>query len=498
MSSKMQYAVLSVLLIGTLAIVSACNMPGRRGVITPTLDVSALTPSQSLPPGITPAYTETPVTPGPTATLDPGITPTATVCTYWASWVEDVTVPDGTEFVAGTTFDKTWRLRSTGCLSWITGTRLTFLQGDSMGGPANVPVPATAMNSTADITVTLTAPGEPGEYTGYWQLQAPDGTYFGPQVWVRIVVLESTPTPTATPTPTPTPTPSTPDFSITDFSISPDLLVVGETFNVSAMLHNIGGVGVTGVVVRLENHDPGGSCADAGTVLHEQTLDLAAGASVAANFPVQINTPWRHLLCVEVDPGNTIAESDEDNNAEGLEVPVGTRTTIPLDTITSGSVRQDGDMNYPSAQPGDSLSQRVLGFLSWDLSPITVGSEIIFAEITWASTCFHGSTIGDCTGERDPFADLGNLSLWAYHYGALDAGDFAAANASGAPLVTTFSAQPGGRQVVTERVASAHAAGNPFQLYLSFDSADNGDGIADGLRFLEGAGQNTLAIVHVP
>ncbi len=497
---KMKRFFLAGLLIGLIAIMSACNMPGARGAMTPTLDVSALTPSQALPPGITPAYTETPVTPGPTATLDPGVTPTATVCTYWASWVEDVTVPDGTEFIAGTEFDKTWRLRSNGCLAWPTGTRLAFLLGDSMGGPANVSVPATAITGTADITVHLTAPSEPGEYTGYWQLQSPDGIYFGPQVWVRIVVLESTPTPTATPTPTPTQTPTTPDFSVSNFSISPDVLVVNESFNVSAILHNTGGLSATGVVVRLENHlvTPQTSCDDAGTVLYEQPIDLAAGASVLANFPVQINSAWHHYLCVEIDPANAIAEADEANNSQGQEVAVGTRTTIPLDAVNSGSVREDGSTSYPYAQPGDSMSQRVIGFLSWDLAPVTAGSEILLAEVTWATNCFRGGSAGDCTGDRDAFAKLGSLSLRAYYYGTLDAGDFAAAGGSGAPLITTFSAQPAGRQVVTESVATAHAAGRPFQLYLFFDTAHNGDGIADGLRFLEGAGQNTLTVIHVP
>jgi len=501
MPSKIKRLFVAGLFLGlVMSIVSGCNMPGFRGPLTPTLDVSALTPSQSLPPGITPAYTETPITPGPTATPDPSITPTATVCTYWASWVEDVTVPDGTEFAAGAEFDKTWRLRSTGCLSWMSGTRLVFLLGDSMGAPASVPAPATAISGTADITVHMTAPNAPGEYTGYWQLQSPDGVYFGPQVWVSINVLSATPTPTATLTTTPTPTPNTPDLWLSDFSISPDVRVVGETFNVGTILHNGGGMGVTGAVVRLEDHPmtPTASCADAGTVLHQQSIDLAAGAAIAANFPVQLTSAAHHYICVELDPSNTIAESNETNNTQGQDVAVGTRTTIPLDAANSGSVRQDGDTGYPFAQPGDAANQRVIGFMSWNLAPVTVGSEILFAEITWADTCFYGGSAGDCTGDRAVFSTFGNLSLRSYYYAALDAGDFTAANAGSGTLITTFSALPAGRQVVTQHVASAHTAGHPFQLYLIFDTPADSDGVAEGVRFTEGVGENTLVVVHVP
>jgi next-to-BRCA1 protein 1 len=125
------------------------------------------------------------------------------------SFVEDVTIPDGTEFVAGATFAKTWRIRNNGCLPWPTGTQLVFFGGDQMGGSAAA-MPATNIGATQDVTVNLTAPSAPGTYTGYWQLRAPDLGNFGPHVFVEIEVIASTPTPTATVTqavtasPTPT------------------------------------------------------------------------------------------------------------------------------------------------------------------------------------------------------------------------------------------------------------------------------------------------------
>ncbi len=90
-----------------------------------------------------------------------------------------------------------------------------------MGGPASVPVPATAAGSTADVSVDLVAPDEAGTYRGNWRMQSDGGLAFGPEIYVQIVVpappadtLVPTETPTATVTVTPTTT-VTPTVAIT-------------------------------------------------------------------------------------------------------------------------------------------------------------------------------------------------------------------------------------------------------------------------------------------
>jgi hypothetical protein len=57
-----------------------------------------------------------------------------------------------------------------------------------MGGSEGVEVAETPLGETADATVELIAPGDAGTYKGYWQMQAPDGTPFGDQFYVMIVV----------------------------------------------------------------------------------------------------------------------------------------------------------------------------------------------------------------------------------------------------------------------------------------------------------------------
>lgn len=185
----------------------ACNAPtsGQPGVEqTPiaALPFLTLTAQAANPGGITPAVTETPNLGQPTATLQPGVTPSPTVCGYVASFVDDITIEDGTEMQPGAFFDKTWRMRNSGCLNWGEGTRLVFFEGDRMTDAGAALVSPTVVGATVDITVSLRAPNQPGEYTGYWQLQSPEGVRFGDHVYVDIVVVGPTTTPTSNVTPT--------------------------------------------------------------------------------------------------------------------------------------------------------------------------------------------------------------------------------------------------------------------------------------------------------
>lgn len=125
-------------------------------------------------------------TPSATATRVPG------ACTNDAQFERDVTVPDGTVFAAGQTFDKVWRLRNSGTCAWGTGYQLVLVSGTAMTTNTAVNVPATAPGATVDIKVPMTAPSSPGSYTGIWQLRAPSGAFFGARVSVVITVPSPT------------------------------------------------------------------------------------------------------------------------------------------------------------------------------------------------------------------------------------------------------------------------------------------------------------------
>lgn len=124
------------------------------------------------------------VTPLPETPLPDLPTPVSTTLPYTgcdrATFISDVTVPDGTSFAPGQAFTKTWRLKNTGRCTWGTDYALVFSTGDQMGGPTvmNLPNPV-APNQTIDLSVNLTAPSSPGNYRGQWFLRNASGGLFG-------------------------------------------------------------------------------------------------------------------------------------------------------------------------------------------------------------------------------------------------------------------------------------------------------------------------------
>lgn len=157
--------------------------------------------------------TAAPVIPTPTAFVPPTAAPQA--CGYKAEYIEDVTVPDGQVMLPNTPFIKTWRVQNTGTCSWGPGSglqNLQFIGGNPLGAPNLVPIPnAIPAGATADLSIQMTAPAQPGKYTSNWKLRADDGTLIGvprgnSPLSVAINVQAVAP-PTAVPPPTTSPQP---------------------------------------------------------------------------------------------------------------------------------------------------------------------------------------------------------------------------------------------------------------------------------------------------
>ena len=109
-----------------------------------------------------------------------GPKPVAAALCDSASFVADVTIPDGTTVAPNATFVKTWRLQNSGTCTWTTSYAVVFTGGDQMGSPAVIPMPSSvAPGGTVDITVNLTAPGTPGHYRGNYKLKNATGSLFG-------------------------------------------------------------------------------------------------------------------------------------------------------------------------------------------------------------------------------------------------------------------------------------------------------------------------------
>jgi hypothetical protein len=135
------------------------------------------TPTPTETPTLTPTPTVT-ETPEPSPTEEP---PTEEACYDEATFIDDITIPDGTELEPDTPFTKTWRLLNAGTCTWTPNYKLIFVSGDQMSGPSSqqmvtVDVPPGA---SIDVSVDLEAPSTPDTYRGYWGLRSADGVRFG-------------------------------------------------------------------------------------------------------------------------------------------------------------------------------------------------------------------------------------------------------------------------------------------------------------------------------
>lgn len=203
-----------VLILAALISLAGCAKPTEDPVLRITQIASTVQAEMTQNALLTPSPTAT-----YTPTVTPTITPTPTVSTTIqaytptnisvnstssagdnASYVADVTVPDGTIVKAGSTFTKTWTVQNTGKTTWTTDYQLIYLDG-VMGTNNLQAVKLTAPvapGASVDISVDFTAPQVDGSYISYWKMYSASGYLFGDALNVKFVVGIP---PTETPSP---------------------------------------------------------------------------------------------------------------------------------------------------------------------------------------------------------------------------------------------------------------------------------------------------------
>ena len=109
-------------------------------------------------------------------------------CTNILTFLEDVTVPDGTVLAAGEAFVKQWRVKNDGTCDWDNTYLLKLVSGDALGAPTETALYPAHAGAEVVIEMDLTAPQEAGSYHTVWQAFAPDGTPFEQAIYVDFVV----------------------------------------------------------------------------------------------------------------------------------------------------------------------------------------------------------------------------------------------------------------------------------------------------------------------
>jgi hypothetical protein len=274
----------------------------------------------SEPAGLTIAVRPAPsavISPSPTASAMPLPTPLpsgpgSSSCTYDATFVTDVTIPDNTQLAPGTEFVKTWRLHNSGSCDWGAGFQFVFIAGEQMGDLAMVNVSPTAAGNTVDVSVPFKAPQSPGTYRSRWRMRTPDGQDFGERPFVQIVVP---PPATATPAPAPTATsPPRPDLTLTLDGEYLELLV-GQPLALRVTVHNHGpgSMDRPAVVQAVLRND---------LKIESGVTALPAGGQEANILAHTFDVPSELEALIVVDPQNEIAEVDETNNSARITLAV--------------------------------------------------------------------------------------------------------------------------------------------------------------------------------
>jgi hypothetical protein len=163
-------------------VIAACNgqtVPGDA-FQPPTLEARAplQTPTAS-PASAAPLEAGAETVPAPTPACQDGL-----------AFLEDLTIPDGTQVAPGQSLDKRWRVSNSGSCNWDAAYRLRLLAGPDLGaGPETALYPAVG-GTEAVLRILFTAPSEPGRYRSAWQAYNPQGLAFGDPVFVEVEVGE--------------------------------------------------------------------------------------------------------------------------------------------------------------------------------------------------------------------------------------------------------------------------------------------------------------------
>lgn len=147
----------------------------------------------------------------PTPTAEPSATPTleatATLETpaaanpcYKLLWIEDRSIPDGSQMKANEVFTKTWYVQNNGGCAWAPGFTFRHFGGERMEGQPLVLTEPIPVGAKREISIQLVVPsGQNGLAQSSWRMSDKNGAFFGDTLTVNIIVGDPLPPTAAAP-----------------------------------------------------------------------------------------------------------------------------------------------------------------------------------------------------------------------------------------------------------------------------------------------------------
>ena len=104
-------------------------------------------------------------------------------------FLEDITIPDGTQVQPQETLDKRWLVENNGTCNWDQRFSLRLIAGPEMGVNPPIALYPARSGSQAEIQIHFTAPQEPGIHRSAWQAADLQGNFFGDPIFIEINVI---------------------------------------------------------------------------------------------------------------------------------------------------------------------------------------------------------------------------------------------------------------------------------------------------------------------
>jgi hypothetical protein len=174
--NKINQNIPRIITICLLLVLSACST--GRVEVTPS-PISHFVPplnNQGLSAGSTPLSS-----PPPTRQVN---------CQNQLKFIEDVTIPDGTQVLPGEKITKRWLVANAGSCNWDKSYSLELISGLALGADIKQTLYPARQNTEFILEIEFNAPENPGRYNSWWQAFDPDQNRFGDPVYIDIAVVE--------------------------------------------------------------------------------------------------------------------------------------------------------------------------------------------------------------------------------------------------------------------------------------------------------------------
>jgi hypothetical protein len=165
-------------LVGLLFVLSGCFRPLQADPME--ADVPAFVPPTLVPPTPT-------IEPIPTQ-IQNSDQSQPDACIDNLTFIEDKSIPDGTQVIPGSVIQKEWEVKNSGTCNWGSGYTIRLIGGPALEATSPQDLYPARSGTSLTIKIDFIAPEEPGNYRSAWQAYNPNELAFGDSFYIDFVV----------------------------------------------------------------------------------------------------------------------------------------------------------------------------------------------------------------------------------------------------------------------------------------------------------------------